>query len=1521
MIAPRRLAPLPLLLAGLAVLTLVIALTVHAQSQEVTPNRDATGTNPPAKPTNLQVSAEHDSVTLTWTASTDQTVTHYAILRRNPDVDASQVFHVIESNAGPGTSYTDNSVSASTTYIYRVKSVSPTGVSQWSGYVKAETPAAPTPTPTLTPTPDPEPESTADDQAPTNLAAALAEGGGVTLTWTAPSDDAEGVTGYEILRAVGQGDSTILVADTGSTTTTYTDATATDAGETYAYQVKAIRGEDRSQASGQAQVQVPHDPVDLAPSNLTAALADGGGVNLSWSAPAEDADTVTGYEILRAVGEGDMATLVDDTGNTVTAYTDTTATEAGETYAYKVKAIRGEDRSQASGQARVQVPHDPEDLRPTGLTVGLVENKVILSWTAPAEDAGSVDGYEILRRRPMEGESTLATLVADTESTATTYTDATANEPGVRYVYRIKALRGDDVSLWSNFDKIELPSDYVPDPTPTPEPESTSDDQAPTGLSAALTDGGGVTLTWTAPSDDADSVTGYEVLRAVGGGEFTTLAADTASTTTSYTDTTATEAGETYAYQVKAIRGEDRSDASEQAQVQLPHDPVDLAPTGLIAVVLTASVVGEEEDSTQVGLTWSAPAEDADSVTGYEILRAVGDGESATLKADTGSTFTFYTDATATQSGTSYAYRVKAIRGDDRSQASGQAQVQLPHDAVDLAPSDLAAEAVDGGVDLSWSAPAEDAGTVTGYEIMRAVGEGAMATLAADTASTATTYTDATATVEGETYAYQVKAIRDGVRSQASAQASVVRPAAIIVGMCEFDAGGSDLPADTSTACALAVGGSVRGETGAAGDVDWYRVGLQADATYQFDMRGKSTGEWQLVDGVPAFVSAGTLEDPKLLGVYDASGALVPGSNSEVAGTGKDSRIASFSPDAAGVYYISASAESGWTGTYELSVTVTADENAEDLTSLAPSGLEVSMVRNRLTLSWTAPAADAESVTGYEILRGEGEVEPTTRVVGTASTSTSYRDETATQAGVSYTYAVKALRGDEASVESNRASYTLPSGYTAASKELASKVYVHSQVVGETLEFAPQVVVSPDQEPFTIWSGQLNLGLNRAFTPPTNGSLVPNTFTYNGVDYTISALGIIEQYNSDIYDYEYDLFFEISPPIGAENTAAWKFVSAPDDAEFAFADATVRYYDNGQEEYFKWPNSGLSAWYPRAGTPFPVSVTGLPGTDGQEPEVDTTPGIKLSWKTRTILAFGDFQSIPTKVGFTIHRSQRNEWGNFGSGQQQVGEVLKCDIAESGGAQSCLTIGTVGSRVSESWTWTDETAQRGVSYLYTIKPYHEFYSTNRSSVWHGNIIPIVDSLLAAPADRVRIYGQASNVSHRMPHPEAPGTPANLTASQPDSGTCTGSCVRLTWDAAPNAAKYVVFRVGQRTRETWVDNGLTYPQQRFHPADPDLTVPEWEDTSAEPGVNYGYRVAAFNDDGLRSATDAVVGIETLGGATVPTTVPNRVLRSLNTPEIQDAGPPAPSRWIQVPEPPAPIRSVVLMHWTDGVNTYYA
>ena len=137
-----------LAVAAVALLAIaVVALPAAAQNQEVTPTAAATGTNPPAKPHNLRVSPSHDAVTLTWTASTDPTVTHYAIIRRNRNTDALGVFAVIEPNAGAATSYTDSSVSASSSYVYRAKAVSPTGVSKWSGYARADTPPAPEPPP------------------------------------------------------------------------------------------------------------------------------------------------------------------------------------------------------------------------------------------------------------------------------------------------------------------------------------------------------------------------------------------------------------------------------------------------------------------------------------------------------------------------------------------------------------------------------------------------------------------------------------------------------------------------------------------------------------------------------------------------------------------------------------------------------------------------------------------------------------------------------------------------------------------------------------------------------------------------------------------------------------------------------------------------------------------------------------------------------------------------------------------------------------------------------------------------------------------------------------------------------------------------------------------------------------------------------------------------------------------------------------------------------------------------------
>ena len=164
---------------------------------------------------------------------------------------------------------------------------------------------APTPTPEPTPEPSPTPEPAPEDLAPSGLTAGLVEDG-VALSWETPVEDADTVTGYAMERAVGSGEFAALVSDTGGTGTSHTDATATQKGETYAYRVSALRDGEQSQWSDRAEVQVPQDPADLAPANLTAEVVDGG-VSLSWDAPAEESASVTGYAIERAVGEGEFA--------------------------------------------------------------------------------------------------------------------------------------------------------------------------------------------------------------------------------------------------------------------------------------------------------------------------------------------------------------------------------------------------------------------------------------------------------------------------------------------------------------------------------------------------------------------------------------------------------------------------------------------------------------------------------------------------------------------------------------------------------------------------------------------------------------------------------------------------------------------------------------------------------------------------------------------------------------------------------------------------------------------------------------------------------------------------------------------------------------------------------------------------------------------------------------------------------------------------------------------------------------
>ena len=200
-------------------------------------------TEPPTKPTGLEATASHASVTLTWDNPGDDTITGYVILRRIPGVDPEGHFDELVADTGTAAaSYTDNTVSAETRYTYRIKAINGAGTSERSRWSHIDTPAAPVP------------------DKPTGLEATESDGQ-VVLTWDDPGDDS--ITGYVILRRVREnntgGDFSVLVADTGTAATTYTDDTVA-ANTMYTYRIKAINEHGTSERSRWFHIDIPAAP-------------------------------------------------------------------------------------------------------------------------------------------------------------------------------------------------------------------------------------------------------------------------------------------------------------------------------------------------------------------------------------------------------------------------------------------------------------------------------------------------------------------------------------------------------------------------------------------------------------------------------------------------------------------------------------------------------------------------------------------------------------------------------------------------------------------------------------------------------------------------------------------------------------------------------------------------------------------------------------------------------------------------------------------------------------------------------------------------------------------------------------------------------------------------------------------------------------------------------------------------------------------------------------------------------------
>ena len=107
----------------------------------------------------------------------------------------------------------------------------------------------------------------------------------------------------------------------------------------------------------------------------------------------------------------------------------------------------------------------------------------------------------------------------------------------------------------------------------------------------------------------------------------------------------------------------------------------------------------------------------------------------------------------------------------------------------------------------------------------------------------------------------------------------------------------------------ITVGSSVTGEIETANDRDAYAVELVAGRTYRIDLEGVATDK-------------GTLVDPFLRWLRDATGTGVAGTRDDNGGEGDNARQ-TFTPTKSGTYYISARGQGDGVGTYTLTVTDT----------------------------------------------------------------------------------------------------------------------------------------------------------------------------------------------------------------------------------------------------------------------------------------------------------------------------------------------------------------------------------------------------------------------------------------------------------------------------------------------------------------------------------------------------------------------------------------------------------------------
>ena len=614
-----------------------------------------------------------------------------------------------------GTSYTNTSyIENGNTYYYKVRALDANGTAgAWSSIVSV-TYKQTLPAPTVT--------GGNDSQ------------GRPTLKWKAVS----GAAKYEVYRARSKdGDYIKYSTVTG---TSYTNTSYIENGNTYYYKVRALDANGTAGAWSSV-VSVTYKQTLPAPT-VTGGNDSQGRPTLKWNAVSGAAK----YEVYRARSkDGDYIKYSTVTG---TSYTNTSYIESGNTYYYKVRALKS-DGTAGAWSSIVAVTYKQTLSAPAVTGGNDAQGRPTLTWKAVTGAAK----YEVYRARSLNGDYIKYSTV-----TGTSYTNTSYIENGNTYYYKVRALKSDGTAgAWSSIVAVTY--------------KQTLSAPTVTGGNDAQ---GRPTLTWKAVSGAAK----YEVYRARSkDGTYTKYSTTTG---TAYTNSSYLTSGATYYYKVRALGANGNA------------GPYSAVVSVTCRLKLTApSVTGGNDAQGRPTLKWNAVS----GAAKYEVYRARSmNGDYVKYSTVTG---TSYTNTSYLANGTTYYYKVRAL-GSDGSYGPYSTPVSVTYKAPFGAPLVTGSKDSQGRPALKWDKVTDAAK----YEVYRARSKDGTYSLMST--QSATGYTNTSYLANGTTYYYKVRALK--ANGTASAYSSVVTitygtvptPAAPAMRSAKADSAGITVSWDTA---------------------------------------------------------------------------------------------------------------------------------------------------------------------------------------------------------------------------------------------------------------------------------------------------------------------------------------------------------------------------------------------------------------------------------------------------------------------------------------------------------------------------------------------------------------------------------------------------------------------------------------------------------------------------------------------------------------------------------------------------